>query len=175
MILALDTQEACGAPRGSRTRNPKYVRVINPPWIDRKVVKRKTADLYVRDGQAVYVGTDLRMIESHPKFREAVAKAAQQKMTQDVEVDLRGTIYWNGSDTRPCAAHNPGESPIFPRPDSGRVRTEHPGETLTRMGMQLMTAPSEKNSGAAALQPPSSSGSRIGSPRQVQPPFCERG
>src|ERR1035441_9383881 len=136
------TQEACGVPRGSRTRNPKYVRVINPPWIDLKVVKRKKAEFYVREGQAVFVGDDLlRMVESHPKFRAAVAQAARQKMTQDLEVHLRGRIYWNGCDTRPGAMHLPGTSPLFPRPNSGHVRTEHAGETLTRMGMQLKIAP----------------------------------
>jgi hypothetical protein len=130
-------QEACGVPRGSRINNPNYVRVINPPWMDIKVVKRKTAELYVYEGQAVFVGTALRMVESHPKYRAAVAQTARQKLAEDHAVDARGPIFWNGSDTRPVATHTPLGSPIFPRPDSRPAQMEQRGESLTRMGMHL--------------------------------------
>lgn len=112
------TQEACGVPRGSRRQNPNHVRVINPPWLDTRVVKRKTADYYVREGQAVYDGCDIRMDESHPQYQAALAKTRVQKLAQDRALNHRRVIFWNGSDTRPGATHLPGASPLFRRPDS---------------------------------------------------------
>jgi hypothetical protein len=169
-----ESQEVCGVPRGSRTPNPNYVRVINSPWLGINVVKRKAAEYYVREGQAIFVGEDLLMIESDPKFRAALAQTIQKKMAQDLAVDVRGPIWWNGSDTRHGAVHQPGQSPVFARPDCGRVQTEYPGDTLTRMGMRLETAPGEKNTGGPALQYTPPTQLRTGNPRQTRKPKCER-
>jgi len=72
-------QEAAGAgPRGRSTESKlsSHVRVVNSPWNGSGFIKRKKADRYVKDGRAVFVGTDqLRLIESHQKNLAAATRA----------------------------------------------------------------------------------------------------
>jgi hypothetical protein len=76
------TQEAAGAgPRGSikneGVRLSSHVRVVNAVWNGSGFIKRKKADRFVKEGRAVFVGTDqLRLIESDPRNLAAAAKAA---------------------------------------------------------------------------------------------------
>ena len=74
------TQEADGAgPRGRKTERKlsSHIRVVNSPWNGSGFIKRKKADRFVKEGRAVFVGTDqIRLMESHPKNLAAATKAA---------------------------------------------------------------------------------------------------
>jgi hypothetical protein len=49
--------------------------VLNSPWPKILFRPRRQAEYYVREGQAVFVGTDsIRMIEDHPKYRAAMER-----------------------------------------------------------------------------------------------------
>ena len=74
-----ETQGAAGAgPLGKeRDGRRSAVKVVNPAWNGSGYIRRKTANFYVAEGRAVFVGEDqLRLIESHPKNRAASWRAA---------------------------------------------------------------------------------------------------
>lgn len=74
-----ETQAAVGAgPLGTeRDGRRSAVKVVNPAWNGSGYIKRKTANFYVAEGRAIFVGEDqLRLIESHPKNRAASWRAA---------------------------------------------------------------------------------------------------
>lgn len=74
-----DIQELPGLVSGGMKAGK--VTVVNPPWNGSGRIKRKTADFYVNEGRAVWVGAGspeplLWMIESHPKNQAARLRAA---------------------------------------------------------------------------------------------------
>jgi hypothetical protein len=80
-----ETQEARGGYTRGRQQacgNPAYVRVSNPLWNGRRVIRRKDATNYVTAGRAVWLrnrGDDLdqiRLLASHPKNRAVSIEAA---------------------------------------------------------------------------------------------------
>ena len=82
---ARPSQEARGSgARGSQQAdaNPNYVRVVNPAWNGRPVMRRKDAEHYVSTGRAEWLcnrgqeSDQLRLVESHPRNRAAAAMAA---------------------------------------------------------------------------------------------------
>jgi hypothetical protein len=74
------TQGAAGAgPLGTQNdgRQSVRVKVVNPVWNGSGYIERKTANFYVAEGRAVFVGDDqLRLIASHPKNKAASWRAA---------------------------------------------------------------------------------------------------
>jgi hypothetical protein len=74
--MPLQTIQPSANGAGSKTRQrQKHIRVLNSPWPKILFRPRREAEYYVREGQAVFVGTDsIRMIEDHPKYRAAIKK-----------------------------------------------------------------------------------------------------
>jgi hypothetical protein len=71
--------EGAGLSGQTKGRTCAYVKVTNPVWNGSGYIKRKTANFYVGEGRAIFVGEDqLRLIESHPKNRAAYWRAAQE-------------------------------------------------------------------------------------------------
>ena len=75
-----ENEGAAGAgPLGTENdgRQSVRVKVVNPVWNGSGYIKRKTANFYLAEGRAEFVGEDqLRLIESHPKNKGASWRAA---------------------------------------------------------------------------------------------------
>ena len=75
-----ENEGAAGAgPLGTENdgRQSVRVKVVNPVWNGSGYIERKTANFYVAEGRAVFVGDDqLRLIASHPKNKAASWRAA---------------------------------------------------------------------------------------------------
>lgn len=68
------------AETGARSK----VRVINPVWNGLRMIRRKDAEFYVREGRAAWAGCDLlRLINSHPKNIAAAARASEFAASTD--------------------------------------------------------------------------------------------
>jgi hypothetical protein len=99
-------------------------KVVNAVWNGSYEVRRKTANHFVAEGRAVWVGRDqLRLLLTHPKNQAAAARAAKGYQAAWFEKDGRrpGTVTATGR--RENKRHNDHVCLTWPQP---RVNTAPP-------------------------------------------------